>query len=99
MARPRDRATRARDARSNCRRPSVNLQEWRDYVDRIETTPLEAMLQGASPAVRAALEKSLERKELTPDEGLLLYTCEGDDLRAMVKCADLARAEDVGNEV
>ena len=57
------------------------------------------MLQGASPAVRAALEKSLERKELTPDEGLLLYTCEGDDLRAMVKCADLARAEDVGNEV
>jgi len=43
--------------------------------------------------------RSLEKKELTPEEGLLLYTAEGDDLRATVKCADIARAEDVGNEV
>ena len=30
---------------------------------------------------------------------MLLYTSEGDDLRATVKCADLARAEDIGDEV
>ena len=53
----------------------------------------------ASPAVRAALKRSRERQELTAEEGLLLYTAEGDDLRAAIKCADLARAEDVGDEV
>src|SRR5437899_7741443 len=53
----------------------------------------------ASPAIRAALKRSRERQELTPEEGLLLYTVEGDDLRAAIKCADLARAEDVGDEV
>jgi FO synthase len=53
----------------------------------------------ASPDVRAALKRSLARQELTPEEGLLLYTAQGDDLRATMKCADLARAEDVGDEV
>ena len=53
----------------------------------------------ASPEVRAALKRSRERHELTAEEGLLLYTAEGDDLRAAIKCADLARAEDVGDEV
>jgi FO synthase len=77
----------------------VNLQYWRNYVDEIEATPVEALLGKASPGVRAALEKSRERRELTTEEGLLLYTAEGDDLRAVVKCADLARAEDVGNEI
>ena len=77
----------------------MNLQELRSYVDEIEASGLEPLLAKASPPMRAALEKSRERKELTPDEGLMLYTCEGDDLRALVKCADLARAEDVGDEV
>ena len=77
----------------------MNLEYWRTYVDEIEATPVEALLGKASPAVRSALEKSLLKKELTPEEGLLLYTSEGDDLRATVKCADLARAEDIGNEV
>ena len=77
----------------------MNLEYWRTYVDEIEATPVEALLSKASPAVRTALEHALLKKELTPEEGLLLYTSEGDDLRATVKCADLARAEDIGNEV
>jgi FO synthase len=77
----------------------VNLQFWRNYVDEIEATPLDMLLAKATAPVRTALMRSLEKKELTPEEGLLLYTAEGDDLRATIKCADLARAEDVGNEV
>jgi FO synthase len=77
----------------------MNLEYWRTYVDEIEATPVDALLGKASPAVRAALEHALLKKELTPEEGFLLYTSQGDDLRATVKCADLARAEDVGDEV
>jgi FO synthase len=77
----------------------MNLEYWRTYVDEIEATPVETLLGNASPAVRTALEHALLKKELTPEEGLLLYTSEGDDLRATIKCADLARAEDIGNEV
>ena len=58
-----------------------------------------ALMDKASPAVRAALKRVSTREELTPEEGLLLYTATGDDLRAVIKCADLARAEDVGDEV
>jgi len=77
----------------------VNVQDWRNWVDEIEATPLDALLDKASPEIRAALGRSLDRKELTAEEGLALYTAERDDLRAMVKCADVARAQDVGNEV
>jgi 7,8-didemethyl-8-hydroxy-5-deazariboflavin synthase CofH subunit len=77
----------------------MNLEYWRDYVDEIEATPVDALLGKASPAVRTALEHALLKRELTPEEGLLLYTADGDDLRATIKCADIARAEDVGNEV
>src|SRR5271156_5253952 len=84
---------------STCRRPIMNLEYWRTYVDEIEATPVGALLGKASPAVRSALERALLKRELTPEEGLLLYTSEGDDLRALVKCADLARAEDIGEEV
>jgi len=77
----------------------VNLEFWRNYVDEIEATPLETLLGKASASIRATLERSRARKELTPEEGLNLYTAVGDDLRAVIKCADLARAEDVGNEV
>jgi FO synthase len=77
----------------------MNLEYWRDYVDEIEATPVDALLGKASPAVRTALEHALLKRELTPEEGLLLYTADGDDLRATIRCADIARAEDVGNEV
>jgi len=77
----------------------VNLEQLRSYVDEVEATPLHTLMDKASTDVRAALKKSLAREELNTEEGLLLYTAEGDDLRAVVKCADLARAEDVGDEV
>ena len=77
----------------------MNLEYWRDYVDEIEATPVDALLGKASQPVRTALEHALVKRELTPDEGLLLYTADGDNLRAVIKCADLARAEDVGDEV
>ncbi len=77
----------------------MNLEFWRNYVDEIEATPLEALLNKASAPIRASLERSREKKELTPEEGLRIYTAVGDDLRAIIKCADLARAEDVGDEV
>jgi hypothetical protein len=77
----------------------VNLEQLRSYVDEVEATPLGALMDKSSPAVRAALKRSLNREELTTDEGLLLLTADGDDLRAVIKCADLARAEDVGDEV
>jgi FO synthase len=71
----------------------------RGYVDEVEAASLGGLMDNASPDVRAALKRSLGREELTPAEGLLLYTARGDDLRAAIKCADLARAEDVGDEV
>jgi FO synthase len=77
----------------------VNLDQLRRYVDEVEVAPLGALMDKASPAVRAALKRSLAGEELTTEEGLLLYTAEEDDLRATMKCADLARAEDVGDEV
>jgi FO synthase len=77
----------------------MNLEYWRNWVDEIEATPLDALLTPASAPVRSALERSIEGRELTTGEGLTLYTSEGDDLRAMVKCADLARAQDAGDEV
>src|SRR5271169_5194256 len=84
---------------STCRRPIMNLEYWRTYVDEIEATPLGVLMNHAAGTVRAALEKSRRREELSADEGLALYTAECDDLRATIKCDDLARAEDVGNEV
>jgi FO synthase len=77
----------------------VNLEELRRYADEVEVAPIGALMDKASPGVRAALKRALACQELTPEEGLLLYTAEGDDLRATMKCADLARAEDVGDEV
>jgi 7,8-didemethyl-8-hydroxy-5-deazariboflavin synthase CofH subunit len=77
----------------------VNLEELRRYADEVEAAPLGALMDKASAAVRAALKRALIGQELTPEEGLLLYTAHGDDLCATMKCADLARAEDVGDEV
>lgn len=77
----------------------MNLEQLRSYVDEVEATPLGALMDKASTDVRAALKRSLNHEELTAEEGLLLYTAQDGDLRAVVKCADLARAEDVGDEV
>ncbi|HTW89392.1 MAG TPA: 5-amino-6-(D-ribitylamino)uracil--L-tyrosine 4-hydroxyphenyl transferase CofH [Candidatus Binataceae bacterium] len=74
-------------------------KEYRDYVEEIEATPLARLLDRASTEVRAALRASLDGHELTREDGLRFYVAEGDDLRAIIKCADLARAEDCGEEV
>jgi len=76
-----------------------NLAELADYVNAVEVAAVGPLLDRASKAVRSALSKGLRREEISPEEGLLLYTCAGDDLRALIKCADLARAEDRGDEV
>jgi 7,8-didemethyl-8-hydroxy-5-deazariboflavin synthase CofH subunit len=77
----------------------VKLEELYRYACEVEAAPLGTLIDNSSPDVRSVLKRSLAREELTPEEGLLLYTAEGDDLRATIKCADLARAENVGNEV
>jgi FO synthase len=77
----------------------VNLDQIRGFVDDIEATPLNVLMAHASADMRAMLLKGLNGKELTTDEGLAIYTASGDDLRAVIKAADLARAEDVGEEV
>jgi FO synthase len=76
-----------------------NLAELADYVNEVEVSDVGALLDRASKPVRTALSKGLRREEISPEEGLTLYTCEGEDLRALIKCADLARAEDRGDEV
>ena len=77
----------------------MNLDQIRGYVDEIEATPLNVLMAHASADMRAMLLKSLNGQELTTDEGLaILYG----DRRRSARChkaADLARAEDVGEEV
>jgi len=77
----------------------VNLDQLRNYVDEIDDTSLANLMDAASAPFRAVLMRALDRQELMPDEGLMLYGADGPDLRALIKCADLARAEDVGDEV
>ena len=61
--------------------------------------PLGRVLGRAAPALRAMLDRALEHRELTVDEGEALLGAEGDDLVALVRSADAIRAEDVGDEV
>ena len=77
----------------------MNLDQIRGLVDDIEATPLNVLMAHASADMRAVLLRSLNGKEISPEEGLAIYTATGDDLRAVIKAADLARAEDVGEEV
>jgi 7,8-didemethyl-8-hydroxy-5-deazariboflavin synthase CofH subunit len=66
--------------------------EWREIS-------WERALAGASPVVGRALEKSMEGGELGFDEGMLLATAEGQDLRALVKIADELRRRVVGDRI
>ncbi len=78
----------------------MELQALDQYVEEIEAASPGRLLDRARPEVRAALIGVLDsHRELTPEQGLLLYQAEGDDLRALIKCADLARAADCGDEV
>jgi 7,8-didemethyl-8-hydroxy-5-deazariboflavin synthase CofH subunit len=77
----------------------VNLAHLREYIDAIEAAPLSALMDCASAPVRVALETSLAGRELSREQGLVLYAAEGNDLRALIKCADLARSQACGGEV
>ena len=77
----------------------MNFEELQDWVEGAVAAPLATLMDAADTDVRAALADALSRRELTPEQGLLLYAAEGDNLRALIKCADLARAEDCGDEV
>ncbi len=77
---------------------------WIEPWDRIEAValndePLARVLGGAHPAVRAILDRALDARELSVDEGETLLGLEGDDLVALTRVADVVRAEDVGDEV
>ena len=77
----------------------MNVAELSDYVNAIEAAPLERMLAAASPAPRAVLSSAMEGREIDPEAGLALYTSQGNDLAALIKCADWARQADCGDEV
>jgi 7,8-didemethyl-8-hydroxy-5-deazariboflavin synthase CofH subunit len=59
----------------------------------------ERLLRGTTPAIRAALERALGGHELTEAEVVDLLAAQGRDLQVLCMAGDLARAEDVGDEV
>jgi len=78
---------------------------WFDPWDTIEAValnddPVERALARATPAARTPLDRVLARRgDLTVDEAEALLQVDGDDLVALVRAADAARAADVGDEV
>ena len=64
------------------------------------TSPLaETLLRDTSPKVRAVLEKSLEGRELSSDDAVVLLRAQGRDLQVLCSVADAARHDDVGDEI
>jgi FO synthase subunit 2 len=63
------------------------------------TTALETCLQGVSPAVRAILERSLDGREVSVDDGIALNEARGTDLHALCLVADELRRQQVGDRV
>ncbi|HLH77398.1 MAG TPA: 5-amino-6-(D-ribitylamino)uracil--L-tyrosine 4-hydroxyphenyl transferase CofH [Candidatus Binataceae bacterium] len=77
----------------------MNVAELSEYVNGIEAAALERMLAGATPAIRTILTQAMAGGEIDPEAGLALYTSQGNDLAALIKCADWARRADCGDEV
>jgi FO synthase len=63
------------------------------------TIDLSAALRDAQPAVRTALERALEGRELDFEEGALLARADGHDLTALVAAADELRRRQVGDAI
>ena len=76
------------------------IEPW-EVIERVALNdePLSRVLGRARPAVRAVLDGSLERHEVSVEDGEALLGLEGDDLIALVRTADAVRAADVGDEV
>jgi FO synthase subunit 2 len=63
------------------------------------TTALETCLQGVSPDVRAILERSLDGREVSVEDGIALNEARGTDLHALCLVADELRRQQVGDQV
>ena len=57
------------------------------------------LLRDTTAPVRAVLERSLEGRELSRDDALVLLGVEGRDLHVTCMVADMARYDDVGDEI
>jgi FO synthase len=57
------------------------------------------LLRDTTAPVRAALEKSLEGRELSRQDALVLLGAGGRDLQVLCMVADMARHDDVGDEI
>ena len=60
---------------------------------------LERLFSDVSPGVARILEDALEKRELSADDAAALLAVKGGDLFALMKAADVARAEDRGDDV
>ena len=60
---------------------------------------LERLLGGVSPEVGRTLERALEGRELASSEAETLLGAEGGDFHALLRAADIARVEDVGDDI
>ncbi len=60
---------------------------------------LDRLWQGISRGVAAALDHALSGRPLTVDEAAVLLRAQGGDLLALMRAADVARAEDKGDVV
>jgi FO synthase len=60
---------------------------------------LERLLAGVDPEVARSLDAALDGRELGVSEAARLLRAQGADLHALLRAADVARAEDVGDDV
>ncbi len=60
---------------------------------------LERLFADASPTLVGILERALEGRELSSDDAELLLRAQGPDLTLLLRAADAARREDVGDDV
>jgi FO synthase len=60
---------------------------------------LERLLSDISPEVARLLDGALSGRELGADDALRLLQAEGADFQALTRAADVARGEDVGDDV
>ena len=77
---------------------------WFDPWDAIEAValnddPVERAIARATPPIRSVLESALACREASVADCETLLAAEGDDLVALVRTADVIRAQDVGDEV
>ncbi len=68
-------------------------------IMQIEKRPAEIALGEASPVIRAILDRALEGRMISRDDGEVLFSADGADLAALVATADQIRRRRVGERV